>query len=213
MEIARRAARRIELENPDPRPVPLKVLIPLLEKGSQEEADDDFMIDMWANLLASAASDISVSPRFVGIIGELNGRQARLLRYIAVEKIGIDPTQGSFAVQQQRVMNALNGMLRGRTTTGEIGDKIAALFSGNGSYLTCLQIYDRPPSEGIRIWTEKLREGESQLPEADLEVLASLGLLERVDIHREVERKKFDLISLHYYRMTYLADDFLEAVR
>jgi hypothetical protein len=213
LEIARRAARRIELENPDPHPIPLKVLIPLLEKGSQEEADDDFMIDMWANLLAAAASDNSVSPRFVGIIGELNGRQARLLRYIATEKDDLDATQGSFNVQQQMVMNELTAMLRGRTTVDKLSEKITVLFQSNGTFLSSLQIYARRPS--LEAWSsgsEKTPEGDSWRSETDLEVLASLGLLERVDIHREVGRKEIDLISLHYYRMTYLAIDILEAV-
>jgi hypothetical protein len=213
LEIARRAARRIELENADPHPIPLKVLIPLLEKGSQEEANDDFMIDMWANLLAAATFDSAVSPRFVGIIGELNGRQARLLRFIATEKDNSDATGGSFDGQQQLVMIRLTNMLRGRTTVDKLAEKIHALFQSNGTFLDSLQIYARLPS--LEAWSsgsETRPEGDSWRSETDLEVLASLGLLERVDIHREVGRKKIDLISLHYYRITYLAADFLEAV-
>src|SRR4051812_5721631 len=49
--IEQRARELLALEHREPSPVPLKILIPLLEKGSQEEASDDFMIDMWANLL------------------------------------------------------------------------------------------------------------------------------------------------------------------
>jgi len=60
LEIAIRAAKRINLENQKPRPIPLKVLIPLLEKGSQEDPTDNFMIEMWANLLASSATETSV---------------------------------------------------------------------------------------------------------------------------------------------------------
>jgi hypothetical protein len=69
-EIARRAAERTRLEGARPELIPLKILVPLLEKGSQEAADDDFMIDLWANLLAAAASGKDVQPRFVSIIGE-----------------------------------------------------------------------------------------------------------------------------------------------
>ena len=117
LEIARRAARRIELDNTDPHPIPLKVLIPLLEKGSQEEEHDDFMIDMWANLLAASAMDNSVSPRFIGIISELNGKQARLLRYITAEKEGGDQLGGAYSVQQQLLMNEITAHVA-RTNDG-----------------------------------------------------------------------------------------------
>jgi hypothetical protein len=210
LEIARRAARRIELDNTDPHPIPLKVLIPLLEKGSQEEEHDDFMIDMWANLLAASATDNSVSPRFIGIISELNGKQARLLRYITAEKEGGDQLGGAYSVQQQLLMNEITAMLRGRTTAEKLGDDIRAVFRRNGTYLDSLNIYTGQPSGGVWSWSEE--EGE-RVPETDLEILASLGLLERVAIHREVGRKSIEAISLHYYRTTLLAADFLNAVQ
>jgi len=63
-------------------------------------------------------------------------------------------------------------------------------------------------------WIDKLKRDDVQpLLESDLEVLASLGLLERVDIHREAKKGDVDFISIHYYRMTYLADDLLNAGR
>src|ERR1700722_5328756 len=213
LEIARRAARRIELENPDPHPVPLKILIPLLEKGSQEEEDDDFMINMWANLLAASAKDNSVSPRFVGIISELNGKQARLLRYIATEKAVGDLLGGSYSVQQQLLMNELTAMLRGRTTAEKLGDNIRAVFRRNGTYLDSVNIYEGAPQDGVWSWSEEGLEEGQMVPETDLEILASLGLLERVVIHREVSRKSIQAIQLHYYRTTLLAADFLEAVQ
>jgi hypothetical protein len=208
-EIARRAARRIESENPSTRPIPLKILIPLLEKGSQEQAEDDFMIDMWANLLAASATDASVSPRFVGIIGELNGRQARLIRYIAREKNG-DQLQGSYGAQQQLVMNQLSAMLRLRPTVSELSDNIRAMFRAAGTYLDSLNIYGGPPDH--HVWTDTEENLQGLVPETDLEILASLGLLERVGIHREVEGGQIEALSLQYYRTTLLAEDFLNVV-
>jgi len=112
LEIARRAALRIELR-PDPHPIPLKVLIPLLEKGSQEAPSDDFIIDMWANLLASATAEGSISPRFIGILGEMNSRQAKLLVHIGRER-GDDATQGSYSAQQLQIENKLTAIFRQR---------------------------------------------------------------------------------------------------
>ena len=110
-------------------------------------------------------------------------------------------------------MNLLTAMLRGRTTADQLVDKISRLFQSNGTFLDSLQIYAKLPS--LKVWgtgSEIAPEGDGRRSEADLEVLTSLGLLERVDIHRQVDRKEIDLISLHYYRLTYLAIDFLEAV-
>jgi len=41
------------------------------------------MIDRWANLLASAAQEVKVQPRFVGILDELAGSQAECLERLA----------------------------------------------------------------------------------------------------------------------------------
>jgi hypothetical protein len=80
-EITKRAARRIALEN-SPHPIPLKVLVPLLEKGSQEDPADEFMIDMWSHLLASSSKKGSISPHLVQILSEMNSRQAKILTFM-----------------------------------------------------------------------------------------------------------------------------------
>jgi hypothetical protein len=69
------------------RHVPRKILIPAIEKASLEEVDDDVMVDRWASLLASAAQDVKVQPRFVGILEELSGAQAECLERVAFNKM------------------------------------------------------------------------------------------------------------------------------
>ncbi|MCC8432880.1 DUF4393 domain-containing protein [Reyranella aquatilis] len=59
--------------------IPLKTIVPLLERGSQEEPTDERMISMWGNLLASSATTDAVSPRFISLLAEMNRRQALLL--------------------------------------------------------------------------------------------------------------------------------------
>lgn len=77
------AAKRIQLENRPITPVPLKALVPLLEHASLEDAGDTTMIEMWANLLASAAMGAQNNvPRYVSILSEINGRQARIIQNI-----------------------------------------------------------------------------------------------------------------------------------
>jgi len=59
--------------------VPNKILVPLLEKASLEDISDDFMLEKWANLLASSSAGQEVQPRFVSILSEMTGGQAQLL--------------------------------------------------------------------------------------------------------------------------------------
>lgn len=63
-----------------PKAVNLKVLVPILESAGLEDNDD--LIEMWAGLLASAASEGEILPSFVGILSELSPSQARILDYI-----------------------------------------------------------------------------------------------------------------------------------
>jgi len=76
--LVREAAAHLEARGIEPRPVPARVLMPLLEKGSLEE--DDGLGAKWAALLATAAgTDGSVPPGFVGILSNLSPTEARLL--------------------------------------------------------------------------------------------------------------------------------------
>jgi hypothetical protein len=72
------------------QPVPTKILVPALEKASLEDAADDYMIDKWAELLAAAATQPNVPPRFVGILAELTGSQAKLLEEILYKDEGTE---------------------------------------------------------------------------------------------------------------------------
>ncbi|WP_169391335.1 hypothetical protein [Stappia stellulata] len=53
VEVARRARKRLRLDGVEAKPLPNKVLIPLLEKASLEDIDDEEMIARWSNLLAN----------------------------------------------------------------------------------------------------------------------------------------------------------------
>jgi Abortive infection alpha len=206
LEIARRAAARIELETSGLRPIPLKILVPLLEKGSQEEADDDFMIDMWANLLASAASSTEVQPRFVGIIGELNGHQARLLQFIALKK-----GEHVEDYYQEAVLRWLTDELANQPGPEELGDKIDELFKAGGVHLALCFVFAPGLEHGFRTWSSEIDGRTEREVEIDLEVLASLGLLQRESV-REVGVGQIENVSISYYCVTSFAQDFLDVV-
>ena len=104
-KLLKKAEEQIALEDKCPEPIPIKVAVPLIEHASQEEADDDFMISIWAKLLASATKQGSIPPRFVRIVSELNSTQARLLAFIGYGEIHRSPQElteyGQFALQER----------------------------------------------------------------------------------------------------------------
>lgn len=81
-EIARRAKIRAELEGVRIQPVPNKVLVPILEKASNEELDSTFL-DWWANLLLAAGeSGARNRPYFAELISRLGPSEAQVLERI-----------------------------------------------------------------------------------------------------------------------------------
>jgi hypothetical protein len=67
----------------DPKAVPLKTLLPILENASLE--DDEYLHDMWAALLATAADtrmSNSVQPCFVEILKQLTSREAKFIEFL-----------------------------------------------------------------------------------------------------------------------------------
>jgi hypothetical protein len=75
------AAAVVAESGQEPQPVPGRLLIPILEKGSLE--DDPELRDRWVALLANAAVNPGgVMPAFVSILGELSSMEARILRRV-----------------------------------------------------------------------------------------------------------------------------------
>jgi len=60
-----------------PQPVQTKILVPMLNACALE--DDEDMLEIWENLLASSACENSVPPVFVRILSTLSSEEARLL--------------------------------------------------------------------------------------------------------------------------------------
>jgi hypothetical protein len=87
IKIALKAKERLAVEGREPSPLPNKVLVPLLEKASLEDPDDEEMIARWAALLAAQSSHPNSNRRWaVDILAAINGWQARLLETISQEQ-------------------------------------------------------------------------------------------------------------------------------
>ncbi|MCQ8872955.1 Abi-alpha family protein [Mesorhizobium sp. LMG17149] len=98
IEIAKRARQRLDIEGGQFSPIPNKILVPALEKASLESADDNEMIERWAELIANAAKGNGISPHLVNILSELSSSQAELLEKIfwegnATDEVDYKPEQ------------------------------------------------------------------------------------------------------------------------
>lgn len=89
----------------DPQQIPIKVLVPLLEKASLEEENSD-LTSKWANLLASAARDKeSVRPIFIDILSRLNGFDVKCIDEIVSDKVLDSVAQDRSDLSIQRIIN------------------------------------------------------------------------------------------------------------
>lgn len=82
VEVLARAKKKLADAGVSPKEVPLKIIHPLLEGASLEE--DENLREMWAKLLASAASkgSFTLHPSFVDILRQLHPEEGRLLQAI-----------------------------------------------------------------------------------------------------------------------------------
>ena len=78
------AAQKVQASGREPRTIPLRTAIPLIDGASKE--DDHSLRDMWSSLLANAsigADPETVPPSFAHIMGQLSPFDARLAQAIA----------------------------------------------------------------------------------------------------------------------------------
>lgn len=207
IEIAKRARATMAVEKMEASPVPNKILIPLIEKGSNENLDDEFMIERWGNLLASASSSDEVEPRFVGILGELRGRQARALQAIAkncwdqfdypAHRL-VDVAVVLDAVNVRKFLNNLFFDRRFSPQVNDIYTDLIDLTNVPGAGITDIIIFDS--DEKMYSLTERDRLDLGDFSDLDIEILSSLGLLKRVNCYYNSKFKHE--IQIIYFHLT-----------
>lgn len=200
IKVARLARQRIDVENRVIEPIPTKTLIPLLEKASLENVDDDYMIERWANLMASATNKQKVNPKFVGILSDLTTEQAKLLEEIffkpALEDKSLDGIicdldehhlKGFFDEKLSTQINPMQSLL----------DSLKYLLSTRGYELEQISM----SSKGRRpIYPDKTYYIKMDHA-TDLQILLSLNLLEKKRFTHTLS--KYDY-SVSYYQITAL---------
>lgn len=91
VKILNKAQKLVEDSGISPGYINMKVLVPLLESGSLE--DDGDIVNMWANLLATASVSKKVRASYVGILKGLEPVEARIMQHIyqlIVEEYGYE---------------------------------------------------------------------------------------------------------------------------
>ena len=206
LKIAQKAAERLRIERAPIHPIPLKVLIPLLEKGSQEDLRDGFMVDMWASLLSSSAVRPTISPRYVTILSELTSPDAALLTQITRGKnyLDIGASRPGVRFPSEVIDSVLD------ETPQQVADQISDYFQDDRTYLSYSTIYVR---DGTGFHDVQLR--DPVVKDASLHslsILESLHLLKSTFYKRRLEGRFITSMYFHWYETTMLADTFMDHV-
>jgi hypothetical protein len=197
IEIAKRARERLAIKKQPIHPIPNKILVPLLEAASNEEIEDTYMVDMWAKLLASAATDSKVEPRYISILKELRKEQAELL--LSIARFGWDHSPSPFMELESaprsgqptslrtavlyKLVNEYHKIRTGSKPDMEYVTEELMLLSSPGFIVaSVIQEYKCYSDEAIANMKDHVSHYEQTEIEASalsLEILSSLGLCRR----------------------------------
>jgi hypothetical protein len=209
-EIISRARERIgSLENVD-KPIPNKFIVPFLEHASLE-GQDSSLIDMWANLLASAAQNFSsYHSHFVSIISQLSAKQGEILKSI----IGTESAYECEVAKDNIITHFQGRHIRQsiEQTASELTEQTDKAF-----FTAIERLFDRAGVEVVGISVENIETRaffsitpEYQVYADDDEV--DYSILEAVGLIRRVDTEFFDVenwaISVVYYHLTDLGFHF-----
>jgi hypothetical protein len=198
------------------RSISTKILVPLLEKAALEDPSDRTMIDLWANLLASACGQNSVPPRFVNIVGELNSHQANL--FIEVVTKGLDVSEDDVfelihIMRQKDLAGRLVTLFRKKKLSADdIYDEFMADLEG-----PCIALSDFWVNDYARCRYYLLTEDEYKYIgdkiQAELQILASLGLLRETQLDDRHRSGRIDYeVTIRYFLVTGMGLEFFKAV-
>ncbi len=236
LEIAKKAAERIAIENLSIHALPNKFLIPFMEKASLEDGDS-ILMDRWADLLVSSTIDPNKAhPKYVQILSEMTATDASLLRALILHRIDDVPTPQLEDLYlhsiQQRVFDAplvylqrdmKEILMRGMNNLEKNGDRkkfirnifeyIDGSFACSGVAVDDVIIYDM--KEDGDFWSLALGDKvEAQVfylsneNSKSEDILESLNLIRRFQIRMEVPKLKL-YVEIFYITVTDLAVDFL----
>jgi hypothetical protein len=211
LKVAVLAAERIRLERKPITPIPTKTMTRLLESASLEEPGDQTMIELWANLLASSAIGAHNNvPRYVSILSDINGQQARLTQDIFTKRGKIKTCMDAdLLLDDLWSMDQAGVMLRLRQQDREVTPAVIRKV--------VKEHLDRP---GVAVSDIIINRGEDQWDstrglfpvdqhQRDFDILESLNLLHNRTF-KDALVGDFEL-SVHFYCVSHLCVDMFAA--
>jgi hypothetical protein len=216
IEIAKKALERKAIEKSTIVPIPNKVLVPLLEAASNEDINDPYMMDKWSTLLASAATKEGVEPRFISILKELRGEQARLLERIANNNWDgyVYPRTALHDAPTNLYPKYLRGIFHNAQLPGAkpdltaIHESIMVHLNRPGCAVIDITQFYEDYSSSIPLSANSFNETDDGL---DLDILATTGLCRRIDETFGTFASDY-VCDVIYYSITELGVKFLEKV-
>jgi hypothetical protein len=208
-EIAKKVRERLEIANKPITPLPNKVLLPLLEKASLEDSGDTVLVEMWANLIATAATEeVTLVSQYIEILSQIASRQALLLEEMLLKgerrgELTVSDFRDSYDYLNQTGLPAIIRAKEQCSSPEELGEFLLDNINVLGVAVDVLQVYTDKESGD---W-------ESTAPDDifsdarihDFDMLERLGLLRKVEI--KGERFMGFGVYLHYYIVTPIGCD------
>jgi hypothetical protein len=105
-KLAAKTKARLDALGTEPRPIPTKILVSVLERCWVE--DEEEMIDRWANLLAASASGGNVPPSYLQTLATLSPIEARLLDLLSRRQTTSSVVPGRKAMDQSALRQEAN---------------------------------------------------------------------------------------------------------
>ncbi|WP_137129449.1 hypothetical protein [Rhizobium sp. FY34] len=210
IEIAKRASKRLALESAMPQPVANRILIPLLEKASWTDPDDNLLIDSWANLLVSATSSPNPNQAIaVDILSKLDTLHVKLLNDNISKASDKDFGDVPLDYDEHSVRESVNNIFgkiyaKGAFDVDEMDKKISILLDVPGVFYNAGG-FNAESGEAYELSGTPYVRGQEELKEA----LVSLNILKEYFI-KNIEVPG-GIIWLQYYVLTWFGVEFLEA--
>ncbi len=204
-EIANRARARLRDIPAEREPVPMKFIVPFLEKASLENADSE-LVELWANLLVSAAHHYNPHYiHFVTIISQMSAQQARVFTNILRTDDASRLDDVMFDLHSEYFHNFMQEhFTRELKTLSYEPPDLGSMWKFAG------QVLDIAGVEIKHVEIEDLIEEEDHIDnistsnytddlETDFEILAAIGLIRYVDTGYFNLTKRWKVKVMFYY--------------
>lgn len=205
-EIARRTRNRLVAAGKPIQPIPAKFFLPLLEKASLEDVNDDALIDMWANLIATASTEhVQMLGQYINILSNIVPKQVLILEEMFNLGDEEKPIEAGHLIDNYYYLNqtGLPGTLDQYAdirNAEEFCDRVVDALGIKGVAIDTINIFfvDEKLGAGLSVASPDSIYSDADF--LDFENLVRLGLIDRTEVKRH-RVGVFD-IDVHYYITT-----------